>query len=440
MKDLLRRRARLLRHLVTRPYPVDGTTPAQRRGMKMLWWDSLLSSTSASFYGDFAVLYLLALGASSGIIGTRASINSAAALLAPLLGAWLVGRTGKRKRWVLWGGGGVGRLALMLTVFVPLFMGGDAAIIAVVGLVALQSFAGSVSLPAAHSLFGDVVPLPIRGRYLGVQMMAANIARVAVVPVAGWLITRVGGVEGYQLTIGLAVVVGFWATSFYARVPEPRGAEGVAEEHKGSGFAEGLRLFVADRWFLLFCLINWVWTFGIQISGPFFSLHMVETLGFGIDTISLIATVTTVVNIVAVRFAGSLVDRKGPGWITASSMLLVPLMPVGWIFATTPFQVGLVVAYGNLAWAGFRVAATPLLLKITPPAHRSQFIAMFNMVNSIAAILGPIPASWVYAQWGFTANLTLSAIGRGLGAVLFSIMLLKGGFRTKSEELESKPI
>ena len=156
---------------------------------------------------------------------------------------------------------------------------------------------------------------------------------------------------------------------------------------------------------------------------------MVETLGFEVDTISLISTVSTVFNVIALRFAGPLVDRKGADRVTAISMLLVPLMPIGWIFARTPIQVVMVRAYGFIAWAGFHVAATPLLLRITPPRYQSQFIAYFGMINSVAAIIGPLIASWVYTNYGFTTNLALSALGRGLGAVFFLLLYLKGGLR-----------
>jgi MFS family permease len=104
-------------------------------------------------------------------------------------------------------------------------------------------------------------------------------------------------------------------------------------------------------------------------------------------------------------------------------------MPVGWIFARTPLQVIMVRAYGFIAWAGFHVAATPLLLRITPPRYQSQFIAYFGTINSVAAIIGPLLASWVYTNYGFTTNLALSAGGRGLGALFFLLLYLKGGLR-----------
>lgn len=429
-----------LRHLWRRgkqaatAYPTEGATDEQRRGMLMLWWDGIATAISGSFYTDFLVIYMLALGASAASIGVRTSINSAASLAAPLLGAWLVERTGLRKRWVLLGGGGLGRVAVLGMAVIPFLLQGNAAISVFVALAAIQAFAGTVSIPAGNSLLGDVVPVAIRGRYLGAQMMVTNLARMACVPLAGWLIKQVGGVPGYQVAWFVAALTGFVATGFYARVPEPESTEGRRlPGTTPAGFAKGWRVFVADRTFVLFCAINFVWTFGVQISGPFFTVHMVEDLGFEVDTVALLATVSTVVNVVAYRAMGNMVDRKGPALMTAVSMLLVPAMPLLWIMARTPLHVALVQGYGNLAWAGFRVAATPLILLLTPPEQRSRYVAIFNTINGLAAVLGPLPASWIYANWGFTANLVISGAGRFLGGALFLWLLKRGGLQASAE-------
>lgn len=427
MKRSLARIGRNLWQLIARPYPVDHTTEEQRYGLQMLWWDGILSSISMAFFVDFETLYLLALGASSGTIGARASLTSGVALLGPLVGAWLVARTGKRKLWVLLSAGGIGRIALLLSALAPLLVVRSGAVVAMVlALAAIRAFMSSVSVPPFNSLFGDLTPAPIRGRITGARMMAASAVTVLTLPVAGYLIQNIGGIGGYQVTLLLAALFGFAATAFFARIPEVQGEESRAAA--GSSFAEGLRAFVHDRTFILFCAINFVWTLGLQISAPFFSVHMAETLGFGVDTISLLATITTFCNAFAVRLAGTLVDRKGAERITALGMLLVPLMPVGWIFARTPFTVGLVRIYGVIAWAGVHVAAMPLILRITPARYRSQFIAIYNTINGVAAIIGPLPAAWLYAAYGFNANLILSAAVRFLGAILFLIALLRGSF------------
>jgi predicted MFS family arabinose efflux permease len=313
--------------------------------------------------------------------------------------------------------------------FIPLFLSGRNAIIAFIALTALSVAAGNISVPAGSSLFGDVVPVSIRGRFMGLQMMTANLVKVGAIPLAGLMIAAIGGLPGYQAAFVATALIGFAATACYARIPEPRGAEGRAAQGRNVDFGGGLRRMLQDRDFVLFCLINFIWNLGVQISGPFFTVHMVQDLEFGVDTISLLATTTTIVNVAAVRLAGNLIDRHGPARMTALGMLLVPLMPLAWSLAYTPLTVGIVRAYGVIAWAGVQVAAMPLMLRITPPEYRSQFIALFNTVNGLAAIIGPIPGGYLYTHHGFNAVLYVSAAVRGLGALLFLILFIRSFHR-----------
>ncbi|NLD71100.1 MAG: MFS transporter, partial [Chloroflexi bacterium] len=332
--------ARLVRRL-TNVDATDHATPEQQQGMRMLWLDGILASASTAFYAEFVVLYMLALGASATVIGLRASINGAAALAAPMIGAYLVARSGARKRWVLWGPGGVSRLALLAMAAVPLVFRGPAAVWGFVALLSLQAFASAVGMPAHHSLLGDVVPLPIRGRFMGAGMMFNSIAAVLVLPVAGFLVARIGGLSGYQVLWLLAALAGLGATAMYWRIPEPPSEEGAATQGGPlGGLREAWGSLRGNRPFLLFCGINFLWTVGINISGPFFTVHMVEGLGFSADTIAYLATFTTLFNVVALRLAGGLVDRHGAPKMTAIAMLLVPLMPLLWVFASTPVHIG----------------------------------------------------------------------------------------------------
>jgi MFS family permease len=402
--------------------------------MHLLWIDNILTSASTGFYLEFDVLYLLALGGTSALVGTRSSLNSAVSLMAPLIGAWLVARTGQRKRWVLLGGGGLGRLCMLLGALVPLAFAGSAAAWVFVGLTAAQSLFGSLGAPAGNSLFGDVVPLGVRGRFIGLQMMAMHVAHIAIVPVAGWMIKSIGGLEGYQVAIAAAALIGFWATSFYARIPEPAAREGPFGRALGLsvGFREGLEHFCRDRVFLMYCATYFVWNFGIQLSAPFFTVHMVKNLGFDVAMIALLTTTVTVVSVIAVRIAGPLVDRHGPERLTAIGMLLVPLMPLAWTLAHTPFEVFLARAGGVVAWAGVQVAATPLLLRLAPDRYRAQYIAFYTVITGVANVLGPIPASAIFSRYGFVANLLLSAAGRGIGALMFLALFLWGGLRAQT--------
>ena len=413
-------------------YPTTGTNESQRKALNLVWWDGVLSTASVAFINDFVPIYMMALGASSTLIGLRSSVNSAVALIAPMLGALFVARTGKRKLWVLLGGGGLGRIALILMALIPFVANGETAVYLFLGLFALKAFADAFTGPPWNSLLGDICPMPIRGRFLGSRMVANNIATVMVIPLAGWLIGKIGGLEGYQTVWLIAALVGFGATITYAGVPEPKAAE-AGQHRKGSNLKAAWRIVSHDKNYLWFCTTHFIWNIGIQIGAPYFTVHMVQDLGFSVENIAMLSTIATVVNILALRVAGELVDKKGAPLVAAVSMLVVPLLPFLWIFPKGLLGVGLVQAYGALAWSGFRVADAPIILMLAPDAYRSDYVAIRTTTDQLGTIIGPIIAALLYSQYGFTANMIGSGTLRAAGALMFLSLLLRGVFKDKDD-------
>jgi hypothetical protein len=66
------------------------------------------------------------------------------------------------------------------------------------------------------------------------------------------MIAAIGGIAGYQVAFIVTALIGFVATSFYARIPEPRGAEGRAAQGQGVDFGGGIRRMMQDRGFVFF--------------------------------------------------------------------------------------------------------------------------------------------------------------------------------------------
>lgn len=190
-----------------------------------------------------------------------------------------------------------------------------------------------------------------------------------------------------------------------------------------------LVLLAHDRRFLHFRLMSFVWNFGVQLSGPYFNVYQIQTLGFSIATIAFILTIASVAAAIFVRIAGELVDRFGAIKLMALSALLVPFIPVLWLWGRTPLQIGAIQCFAELAWSGFQVAATPLLLLMSPVEQRSRYFAANNTIISLALVLGPLPAGWIYSRYGFHVILLLSAGGRALAGVLFILLITIGSLR-----------
>ncbi len=63
-------------------------------------------------------------------------------------------------------------------------------------------------------------------------------------------------------------------------------------------------------------------------------------------------------------------------------------------------------------------------------------------INAVANVIAPIPGAWIYAHWGFAANLYISAGGRLLGALGFLWLLRSGALapdRAEPPRAAAKP-
>jgi len=429
---------RRVRDEFVQPYPIEGASPDQRRNMRWLWWDSLFACISVAFYGDFVNLFLLQLGAKDFQIGLISSATSAAMLLGPLVGTWLVERTRKRKLWVMLGSAWGFRIIFFILAGLPFILNGAPMVTIFIVLYSLQSFATSLGMPAWNSLLGDIVPLSLRGRFLGATLTLSFIARLGVVPLAGIIVQSLGSVGGYQMVWLLAGLTGMVATYFYGRIKEPTSLEveshGIRDALLGSFTVLG-----RDRRFFYFCLVSFVWNFGIMLAGPYFNVHQVQTLGFSVTTITYILTIAAVVAAILVRFAGGLVDRYGPVKLMLVSMAMIPIIPLMWLAGRTPVHIGIIQCLAEFAWSGSRVAATPLLLLLSPVEQRSRYFAAYNTMVSLALVLGPLPAGWIYSNYGFSINLVVSAAGRGLAAILFGVLVWRGGLGQLGAQPVTKP-
>ena len=194
----------------------SGSEPLARQGRRLLWLDGLFANISESFFTSFLGPCLLTFGATNAQIGILNSAMNGGAALGQLPGAGLVDRIGKPKRIVVWSGGIAARLIMLLVAAAALLLGAQAAIFAIITLVALRTFFNQLGFPAWSALASRLVPSGMRGRYFASRNIAMGAAALIFAPLAGLIIELGGPSRGYQLSFLLAGLVGFIATVFFA--------------------------------------------------------------------------------------------------------------------------------------------------------------------------------------------------------------------------------
>ena len=206
----------------------EGLTTERLRGLRFFWLDGLFAAISDNFYISFVPLFALAFGATNGQIGVITAVGNMLGALAFIPGARLVEKVGKRNPVVIWTGGTVMRLTLLAFALFPFFVQQpQVAIVLIVILEGIRSFAGNLGNPAWTALVADLVPDNLRGRYFGGRNFAMGIAALLVAPLAGRMISSgnemtssrcfrlpAGFLSGLRLRHGQHVfVLPYWRTA-----------------------------------------------------------------------------------------------------------------------------------------------------------------------------------------------------------------------------------
>jgi MFS family permease len=391
---------------------------ADQRNLRWFFFDGVLAAAGDAISVTYILLFVLALGATPAQIGLLSALGSLSATLLLIPGAVLSERTGKRKRIVLSGGGGITRLALLMLACVPLVFHGQGAIyVAILVKVIADGFA-NFSLPAWTSITADIVPLSSRGRYFGTRNVVMGSVGMLITYLAGVVITRLGAPLGYQVMLVMAFLIGAGSTFCYSRIREPATPPQPTSLARHTPAALW-RIVRADRSFLALCLYNLAWNFSLSIAGPFFNVYLVRDLKATAAMVGVLSIVTSLSGLPAQRVFGLLNDRWGSYRVQLLTGLLIPLLPFAWIFTRQPWHAIPINIVAGVLWAGFSLAAFNLLLEMSPPEQRAMYPAIYQMTVAISAAVGASLGGLVATQWGIPVVFAISAGGRLLSMIVF---------------------
>ncbi|MBN1888190.1 MAG: MFS transporter [Thermoflexales bacterium] len=391
------------------------STPV-RQNLRWFWFDGLFANASDAAIVDYLPLFVLALGATRGQIGLMSALANLSGALLLLPGAALVERLGHRKHIAVLSGGGMGRLTLPLLALLPLLVGNPAVIWLAVALVVARSAFGNLGLPAWTSLTADIVPLTWRGRYFSTRNIAMGVAGMATTYLVGQLITRIGGLSGYQWALGLAFVLGIISSYCFNRIDEPQATASTSGSMPKTR-QPILHHLRTHRDFVVFCATAALWNLALNVAGPFFNVYLVENLNATASVVGTLSVLTSLTALPGQRLFGLLADRWGPRRVQLITGLLIPPLPMAWVFIRSPWHVAPINIASGFLWAGFNLASFNMLLAITPEDRRARYTAWYQIVVMLSLAAGAVLGGAIAETWGYSAIFILSSLGR-LGAML----------------------
>jgi MFS family permease len=414
-------------------------SPEKRRGLSYLYYNAVFALFADAAVANYTNVFLVALRATNTEIGLLATLTQVATAIAPVPGAALAERTGAYKASVIWPNL-IGRLGFVALALLPLLSFGQAAgnqiaIGLAIAIFAARAFLASWSVAPWTAFVGRLVPMNIRANYFAARNFIGGIATIVGALLAGQVITSFGYPLGFQVVFIVSALVGIGATVTFARIPfqeeKPnlrlRGPSKSSLQSRARATLTRLGDMMTVRTtFGRFLISSCALAFAVNIGGPFIQVYQVKVLGFTAALIGVLVSFELGVNIVMQRVYGSFViSRFGDFRVMRALRFLTCLIPLAWIFVTSPLAAAVVGVMAGLIWSGHELANFNCLLEITPENRRANYIAVHTFAVSIFAALGPAIGGVLTDAIGYQALFALSAALRVLAAVLLVVLVKK---------------
>ena len=371
--------------------------------------------------------FLLGLGAGAFEVGMLTSIPMLAHLLQPV-GAYFSERTTSRHQYCLWIYGASRLLWLIPAAGIFAFSHNllDAHQLSLIALVvlALSNALDSIGSASWVSWMAVLVPAPIRGRYFSFRRSLSGLAALLTIPVGGWIVSRwMGGeVEGYGVALIIAVVIGMISLGFQFQMQDvdpQKEAVAHAEIAEQSQAQPKTASLLKDRNFLMLLLFLGLWTFGLNLSAPFFNFYLLDKLELDVQWVTLYSSAVYGAYFLTIVLWGRLADRIGNRPVLLINCLLMATIPLVWSLTDGSLtSIWLILPLLHLV-KGSTLAAIELCLgniqmELAPRARQSGYFAIAAATMGITGALGTTAGSFLAELPGFglTALFILSAVVR----------------------------
>ena len=404
------------------------TNPRLRRSLLWATADAALFSAMDGLGAQALGFYAVALGMSNLAIGLLGSVPFLAGSLSQLLSPVLERLCGSRKRAVLLGClvHAVVWLLLPGVAHLPPGSGREALLVA---LVSVGTAGWFITIPPWSSWMGDLVPAPLRSRFLAWRLLPCQLCSLAAILGMGWWMSGhedrlKGEVAAFQFLFFLAAAFRLLSIACLAFQHEPAPSEAEPEAAVPPP-REGFERTAA--FFALFHLV-------LFVSAPYFSPYMRE-VRLDYWRISWLLAMTPLAKMLFLPAWGRAAERYGNRRVILVSGMLTSFLPVLWMFSADWRWLLAVQAVNGMVWGGIELCELPYLWDHTSPSERTRktagYFSLRSLCDCLGGVLGDRAIGWHAVRFSgsgpagaFRFSFLLSGIGR-LGALLWGWRILK---------------
>jgi len=387
------------------------------RALKFATAEGMAYGAVMGFGDNYIVAFAVALQTSSFLIGILCSVPGFLASLAQLWDATLVRRFKTRKALVL-------TFALLQgLMFLPMlaltFVHSASVGWWLVLFATIYSISAALTSPAWGSIMAEVVPEHLRGRYFSLRGRYSTLSNTIAFLAAGVFLTFLvhKSLWGFAILFGAAFLARMVSTGLLTQLYEvPVKNRPVTQTNSGN-FLRSLFSTNLGRYMLFLFSMS----FAVNIASPYFAVYQLHNLKFSYFVFAGLGTASSVATLLTISGWGRAADRIGNLKVLVATSVLIPFVPLLWLFSKNLAYLGVVQAFSGLAWAGFNLCSVNYLYDATAAGERTKYLGYFNCGNGLAAGLGALLGGYLIPH--------MPAL---MGYQVLSIFLISGILRAAS--------
>jgi len=346
-----------------------------------------MTGISDNYVGPLGV-YLRASLAQMGWLTAAPQLTGA---LFQLLSVWLCPYFPRRGAIVA---GTAVQAAAVLGIALVALLRPDGAVTWLIGLAMVYHACLNFVQPQWRSWMGSLVPARRRGAFFAGRTRLTMLTSFAVFAGGGALLGLFQRQElawlGFALLF-LPAAAGRGVSSYYLRHmhdPDPHHAAArtsfagtlrrVAEAFRHSAFREYSLFFAAMQ-------------AAVAISGPFFAVYLLRDLEYSYWEFAASMGTAILTQFFTLSAWGHACDHWGNRLVMVVSSLMVPVVPVLWLFSTDFYYILLAQVASGLAWGGFTLSTANYLYDLRPPgADFAGYAAVQSALSAVGVFCGAL--------------------------------------------------
>lgn len=263
-----------------------------------------------------------------------------------------------------------------------------------------------------YSLFNDVIPMRIRGRYLATRSKVSTIVGMVMGVITGILLDALPVYTNYMVVFMIAAVFGLFDIICYLTCKFPE----MAPSPSPPKLWPMMKAVLTDKKYMRMVLSLTCWFFSVQLCAPFLTRYAFKVMGMTNTEVILSGQIMyNVLLILVVSRWGRAMDEYGNKPVFVMSTLLTSFMPLFWT-RMGPGMLPLVAlsnAYSGATYCAVDLSSQNLFMSQAPEKNRSMYFAVYFMFTQLFGLfLGSTVGGFMLDNvLGFVDNMNIMLAG-----------------------------